>query len=487
VVPARQINGEVPPELDRILGKCLEKDASERYQDTRDLVVDLRRLKRELESQPLARPEEPAAVPAVAPGVRWRGWRRLLVASGAVVVLAAMAVLAWRLWPSAPPAPPELKQRPLTANPTENPVDTAALSPDGRLLAYLDGDGVHVRTVDTGETQTLALPEEFWKRISALNWFPDGTRLLAADDGRDGASGGIWAFSLLGGSPRKLRDDLGVRAWGESAGASPDGSRIAFLRGRGVYGTGREIWVMDSDGSDARQIATAAEGSEFSSVQWSPDGRRIADILTRGTRAPITTIIESRPAEGGEATPIFSDTKLLSSFCWLADGRLLYARAEDPGWRTADMRLWEIRVDPATGRPSSEPRLLASWAGLDIAGLNASHDGRRLVFMRAQAGTDVHVGELEDGGRRLRQPRRLTLDERSDGVDGWTRDSRTVLLTSNRGGTWDVFRQGLDQQTAELVAGGPDRERGPHQSPDGEWILYGFFPRECQGDQPRAA
>ena len=54
-VPAAQLNPDVPAELDRILGKCLEKDPAERYQDTRDLVVDLKRLKRDTESQPLAR------------------------------------------------------------------------------------------------------------------------------------------------------------------------------------------------------------------------------------------------------------------------------------------------------------------------------------------------------------------------------------------------------------------------------------------------
>ena len=55
VLTAVQLNAEVPAELERILGKCLEKDPSERYQDTRDLVVDLKRLKRDTDSQPVPR------------------------------------------------------------------------------------------------------------------------------------------------------------------------------------------------------------------------------------------------------------------------------------------------------------------------------------------------------------------------------------------------------------------------------------------------
>src|SRR5438093_444315 len=64
-VPPSQLGADVPPELERILGKCLEKDPAERYQDTRDLVVDLKRLKRDTESQPMARPSTaPLAVPS---------------------------------------------------------------------------------------------------------------------------------------------------------------------------------------------------------------------------------------------------------------------------------------------------------------------------------------------------------------------------------------------------------------------------------------
>ena len=44
--PASKLNPEVPPELERIIGKALEKDREERYQTARDLLIDLRRLKR---------------------------------------------------------------------------------------------------------------------------------------------------------------------------------------------------------------------------------------------------------------------------------------------------------------------------------------------------------------------------------------------------------------------------------------------------------
>jgi hypothetical protein len=54
-----------------------------------------------------------------------------------------------------------LLQRSITANPPENPVYAAAISPDGRSLAYADFTGVFVRLLDTGESHPLALPEGF--------------------------------------------------------------------------------------------------------------------------------------------------------------------------------------------------------------------------------------------------------------------------------------------------------------------------------------
>src|SRR5229473_2420242 len=127
-----------------------------------------------------------------------------------------------------PPPPKDWKLRQLTTNPPENSVTSGSLSPDGKYLAYSDAGGIHVKLIETGETSLIPPPASLngaaveWR--IAQQWFPDSTRFLA-DSHPAGQSpafwssqgSSIWVVSVLGGPPRKLRDDAVADA------VSPDG------------------------------------------------------------------------------------------------------------------------------------------------------------------------------------------------------------------------------------------------------------------------
>ena len=85
---------------------------------------------------------------------------------------------------------------------------------------------------------------------------------------------------------------------------------------------------------------------------------------------------------------------------------------------------------------------------------------------------EVYVGELQGNGSRMKTPRRLTWEDRNDHPTAWTPDSKAVLLTSNRNGNQDVFRQSLDERIAQAVLTSPEDEVNPTVTPDGQWILY---------------
>ena len=101
--------------------------------------------------------------------------------SAVLVVLLAGVLLGWAIahWrhPSAQSASVPIKQRRLTASPEENPVLGAAISPDGKYLAFADRTGVYLRQTDSGETHSLILPPGFTAIPAA--WYPDGSHLVA--------------------------------------------------------------------------------------------------------------------------------------------------------------------------------------------------------------------------------------------------------------------------------------------------------------------
>jgi eukaryotic-like serine/threonine-protein kinase len=157
-VPIR-ISPEIPLKLEEIIEKTLEKDRELRYQSAGELRADLKRLKRDMESAELR------VTAGLAGGLRVAPWRRskqaFVIAMIAISALAVVFVGRW-WWPRrGSPQQPMLQQRSITANPTENPVYAAAISPDGKYLAYADFTGVFVRLLETGETHSLPVPEGF--------------------------------------------------------------------------------------------------------------------------------------------------------------------------------------------------------------------------------------------------------------------------------------------------------------------------------------
>ena len=161
VAPVR-LNPDLPAELERIINKSLEKDRKLRYQTASDLQSDLQRMKRDSESSRTAAvsaAHASAAVASAAPS-------RIPFMAGALgsVVLAIVGFAGYKSgWfePRKPYTQAELNPSQLTANSAEDPVYTAAISPEGKYLAFADLEGLHLKTISSGETQSLPIPNEF--------------------------------------------------------------------------------------------------------------------------------------------------------------------------------------------------------------------------------------------------------------------------------------------------------------------------------------
>jgi Tol biopolymer transport system component len=455
-----QLNPEVPPRLEEIINKALEKDREIRYQHASDLCADLKRLKRDTDSARAT--STPPAVGAVRePPLR----NRWALALASVLVLAIVVLtVAWFVTHQAPSAPPELQVRRLTANPSENPVSKGTISPDGKYLAYGDRAGLHLKLIHTGETIDIPQPEGLARQAETWwpnGWFPDSTKFLAVGfDPEDHAS--AWVISVLGGPPRKLRDDARPYA------VSPDGTLIAFQ----TRDTDQCIWLMGAQGEEPRRLVTRAEDEELFWAAWSPDGRRVAYYRWRQLPNKVESSIESRDLRGGPPTVIASGLgSYPPPFVWFQSGRLVYALEEheaDRGWAN----LWDVRVDASTSLPVGKPNRITNWAEGLLTDISGSPNGKELAVTKSYDQNHVYIAELEARGRRLKNLRRLTLEETDDLPGGWMPDSKAVLFWSNRNATWGIYRQRLDQTTAQPIVTGPDYKNWPVVSPDGSWILY---------------
>jgi Tol biopolymer transport system component len=360
-----------------------------------------------------------------------------------------------------PHALPPLKERQLTTNSDESPVQSARISPDGKYLAYSDLQGIHLKLIETGETRLVAQPQSI-NGVTLVwyvnSWFPDGSRFLASGY-QPGVVGGIWFISLMGGQPRKLSDD--AYAWA----VSPDGGSLFYTSKAGAAG-GRDIGIMNADGQGVRKVVQEDEHSEYEHVVWSPDGLRFAYLKLRETPNNFQTSVETRDLSSGASSTIASIPGV-TDLIWLPDGRLLLSQQESSDANTCN--LWQIRLD-LHGRALRPPERLTNWSGFCAIGMTASTDGKRLSFQKASWKGSVYVAELGPNGTIRRAPERLTRNDSGNSPMDWTPDNRSVLFTSDRNGQNQLFEQSLQSDSPEIVMNVSDASIACI-SPDGAWVL----------------
>jgi serine/threonine protein kinase len=254
VAPVR-LNPDVPPKLEDIINKALEKDCDLRYQHASEMRADLKRLRRDADSgrisssgsgavQGLAPETASSSASAVAVQRFEKPARTKYVLVLTCVALLAAAIAAYHFWsrsntPSGPSKVTQISQ-------WNKPMNDARLSPDGHAVAFVSPIGgiaqVFLMLTSGGEPLQLT-NDEGDKFVNAFS--PDGKEVYYARFlGRDE----VWAVPTLGGAPRPV-----VSAY--SVVPSPDGAFIYYWKsgGAGIFRTGKsglnEELVYNPEGS----------------------------------------------------------------------------------------------------------------------------------------------------------------------------------------------------------------------------------------------
>ncbi len=446
-----QLVPSTPNELQRIIRKCLAKAPDERYQSMKDLALDLRDLRRELDSGSNV---SVAPVPAgTAPH------SRLWMAAGALLLvgIAAAAYWGWRPRSGASPRQDLAIER-ITST---GLVIDAAISGDGKYVTYVHSEGgkqsLWLRQLRGGRPLQLAAPEGgFW----GVRFNPDATTIYYAIKNAAEPSGTLYSIPVLGGSPRVVLTGID-----STLTFSPDGTRIAYYRVNSQPRGTSSLMIAGAGGEDPKALLTKSAPeflapAFFVAPSWSPDGAFIAGAVrnsqTHGTRLALFSVRDATeqtfPFQYAEAT--FTS--------WIPDGSgiVLVARLPSTPSNGNGGQLW---LQPY---PSGEPRRLTSDM-LEYRNATFTSDSQSLLTVGFEGSTRLSITSVNGANERY------LPEDRTAGLNGvtWSPDGQRIFYLKAVREIRQLWTMAIDGSDAREVIGNAGWG-GVAVSPDGRAVVY---------------
>jgi eukaryotic-like serine/threonine-protein kinase len=482
---------DAPAELQRIAMKALRKDREERYQHSKDLLLDLRDLKRELEfavrakaaqpaverpvggasdGQPAAATNEVAAARTTSSaeiifGEIKRHKRGVLMAAAALALLVAGLAFGWykllNANSSKPAAPFQgMKLTRLTAH---GQAVAAAISPDGKYVVYAKqesaGQSLWLRQVAVSNSDVrIAPPKE--TEYAFFAYSRDGNFIYYVEGRMGVASTALYRMSALGRNSTLLISNFNS----PEVTLSPDGRRLAFMRNYAARMN--ELFVANADGSDQRVLAAGVKPRDlFRTAAWSPDGKSIAcGLIFTDERESYQTVVAVN-AETGAQQPLTTQRwSSVNQLHWLPDGSgLLVLASEYSGVfesAPAGQQLWRLSLPG--GEAQRQTNDLNSYNSLSLTA-----DPGILIALQKEAALNLWVAPKGDANRALQLPR-MSKDDGARGL-AWTPDGR-IVFTSTVSGSNSLWLSDADGGNQKQLDAGPCQQ--PSVSGDGRSLIF---------------
>lgn len=285
-LPLGQINPQLPAELERIVGKALEKDREQRYRTAADLRQDLLRLQSEVDSSRAAR--EAASAGSAMAEIPRHG--KTAVAARLLIALAVLLAAGFGVYSFVNRSGPQpFKDFTVTQVTNTGRAELAAISPDGKYVLHLQNDNgmqsLRLRNIATGSDTQIVAPAP--PRYKSLIFSPDGNyvyfRQLINSIGSDWD---LYRMPVLGGIAQLVARDVdsGITF-------SPDARQIAYVRANDPEMGKYRLLSANPDGREETVLAIEnieGVGNEAYPpfAAWSGDGREIAYSYAKMTDQP---------------------------------------------------------------------------------------------------------------------------------------------------------------------------------------------------------
>jgi eukaryotic-like serine/threonine-protein kinase len=423
-VPPVRLNPDVPPQLENIVSKALEKDRELRYQHASEMRADLKRLKRETESGRIPQSEDAGCAasitisPAMSPGngaavspptataSAWTGpssgtlepqqlpssgavllaeARRhksaLFTAAGIVVVLliaAGLGVYKFLGHSGLPIDTRNIVIRSLTDH--GQVVSFAAISADGRYVVYSRREGDRsLRVKQTAiDSEVTVVPAQTGYFAGAA-FTPDGNYLYYSHtDAINANIYNVYAVPSLGGASRQVLTDVAT-----TPSFSPDGKRMVYCRHIAQDGED-QLLIANADGGGERAILRSKASLSFlHDPNWSSTGDLIGISSLQLGKQSLGSILVLTPE--GKQVKTFDYPMLVNEVAWLPDssGLFFIGLEKSTGLRN---QVW-FQPYP-NGQPFKISNDLNQYSSLSVTA-----DGRSFVTAQNRPSSTIYVGD----------------------------------------------------------------------------------------------
>ncbi len=458
-----------PDTIQRLLGRCLQKDRKRRLQSIGDARIEIE----ECQRVPHAPPPRPSPVSPLRAQLPWL-----------VVALVTLAALVQAIWFRRTPEMPAPEVRFEIATPTTTDPISLSVSPDGSKVVFVATSEGHprlwLRSLDAISARPLAGTDDgfypFWSPDSqSIAFFASGrlnridlaTGLVRQITTAPNPLGGSWSrddvilftpnytgpifrVAATGGDPVQVTPMEPGQASHLLPQFLPDGRRFLYLA---TGNAARSVYVGDIGGGASRLLdadAPAVYGS--GQLLFVRQGTLFSQEFD-----PSEGVLGGNPIAIGEQVPVDA-TSGLSPLSASASGAIVFRSGPTGGARQF---IWFDRSGHELASVGKTDRAVPI--------LSLSPDGRRLATNRSVDGnTDVWIVDLARG-----VPSRITFDPASELQTIWSPDGSRLVLTSNRSGVYDLYsKSATDATPEELLLATPQNKAPNDWSPDGKFLLY---------------